>query len=107
QDRRWIRPRAKSQIAWPWRCVPFLPRGDVVAEFERRGDGRDRLDTFADAANRHVTIIQDAAENGLVDVDAFDLVETHLERTPLDEPGLVHHPQIGHVGFGGPDVEPG
>src|SRR5439155_389632 len=61
---------------------------------------------FADASDRHVAIVQHAAEDALIDVDAFHLVEAHLESAAFDETGLVHHPQICDVGLGGPDVEP-
>ena len=35
---------------------------------------------LADAHDRHVAIVQDAAENALVDVDALDLVERSSRR---------------------------
>src|SRR5436305_1047590 len=54
-----------------------------------------------------VTIVEQATGNALVDVDALDLVQRHLEAAALDEAGLVHHPQIGDVGLGGEAVEPG
>src|SRR5260370_1341063 len=88
-------------------CAPLLSRGDVIAEVERRSDRRDRLGPLADASHRDVAVVQDAAENALVDIDALDLVEAHFERAPLDEPGLVDHAQIGDVGLGGPAMEPG
>src|SRR6202011_1378307 len=88
-------------------AMAVLSRGDVVAEIQRRSDGRDGLRAFADATNRHVAIVEDAAQNALVDVDALDLVERHFEGAPLDEPGLVHDAQIGDVGLGGPAVEQG
>ncbi len=62
---------------------------------------------LADAPDGHVAVVEDTAEDALIDVDAFDLVEAHLEGAPLDEPGLVDDPQIGDVGLGGPAVEPG
>ena len=54
-----------------------------------------------------VAVVEDAAEDALVDVDALDLVEAHLEGAPLDEAGLVDDAQIGDVGLGGPAMEPG
>ena len=57
--------------------------------------------------NRYVAVVEDAAEDALVDVDALDLVDTHLERLPLNEAGLVDDTEIGDVGLGGPSMEPG
>jgi len=64
------------------------------------------LRTLADALNGEVTVVHEAAKNALVDVDALDLVEAHLEGPPLDETGLVDDPHVGDVGLGGPAVEP-
>src|SRR5580704_9223163 len=91
RDRR-SRRRAES---WPW----HLPHGDVAAEIEWRGDGGDGLLALADAHDCHVAIIEQTAEDALVDVDALDLVQRHLEGAPLDEPGLVHHAHVGDVGL--------
>src|SRR5258707_14686183 len=92
-------------MAMDWaRC---LSRGDVIAEFERRGDGVDRLGALADAAYRDAAVVEDAARDALVDVDALDLVEAHLKGAALDEAGLVHDPHIGDIGLGGPAMEPG
>src|SRR3982074_1306023 len=91
-------------MAMDW--APLLSRGDVIAEVEWRSDGLDRLRPFAHAPTRCATVIQDAAEDALIDVDAFHLVQAHLEGAAFDEAGLVHNPQIGHVGLGGPAVEP-
>ena len=79
----------------------------MVAEIQRRGDGRNGFLALADAEDGDVAIIEDAAEDALVDVDALDLVERHFKGTPLDEPGLVHDAQVGDVGLGGPAAEPG
>jgi hypothetical protein len=72
---------------------------------ERRGNGGNGLRTLADALNGDVAVVHKAAKNALVDVDALDLVEAHLEGPPLDETGLVD--DFGDVGLGGPAVEPG
>src|SRR6266550_4868996 len=88
-------------------CALLLSRGDVVAECEGRGDGRDGFLALADALDGHVAVIEDAAQDRLVDVDALDLVEADFERAPLDEPGLVDHAQIGDVGLGGRAMETG
>ena len=87
-------------------CAPLLSRGDEVAEFEGRGDGVDGLVALTDAKDRDVAVIEETAEDALVDVDALDLVEAHLECLPLDEPGLVDNAQIGDVGLGGPAMVP-
>ena len=39
-------------------CAPLLSRGDVVAEFERRGNGVDGLVALADAEDRHVAVVE-------------------------------------------------
>ncbi len=66
----------------------LLSRRDVAAERQRRGDGFDSLSPFADPAYRNVTVVEDAAENALIDVHALDLVQTHLESPAFDEAGL-------------------
>src|SRR5258708_40255129 len=88
-------------------CAPPLSRGDVIAEFERRGDGVDRLGALADAAYRDAAVVEDAARDALVDVGALDLVEAHLKGAALAEAGLLHDPHIGDVGLGGPALAPG
>src|ERR1700753_1734843 len=84
-----------------------LSRRDVVTEAERRGDGADGLRALADPAHRDVAIIQQTAQDTLIDVDTLDLVETHFKGAALDKAGLVDNPQIGDVGLGGPAMEPG
>src|SRR5262249_445721 len=84
-----------------------LARRDVVPELQRVRDGLDRLDSFADTANRHVTVTQDSTENGWIHVHAFNLVKVHFEGGALDEAFLVYNPQAGDVGLGGPAMEPG
>ena len=61
-------------VARPYRAVM------EIAERQRRGDGVDFLFALADAQDRHVAVVEDAAQDALVDVDALDLVEAHLER---------------------------
>src|ERR1019366_1702726 len=75
---------APEKLAEEFCCMamdeaPLLSRGDVVAEFQRRGNGRDGFLALADAEDGHVAVVEDAAENALVDVDALDLVETHFK----------------------------
>jgi hypothetical protein len=79
----------------------------MVAERQRRGNGPNGFLALADAQDGDVAVVHDAAEDALVDVDALDLVETHLEGPPLDETGLVDDPEIGDVGLGGGAAEPG
>src|SRR4029077_11188484 len=55
---------------------------------ERRGNGGNGFRALADALNGEVAVVHKAAKNALVDVDALDLVEAHLEGPPLDEPVL-------------------
>src|SRR5258707_4280716 len=87
--------------------LPALSCGDGIAERQRRGNGGDGFLALADAEDGDVAVIQDAPENALVDIDALDLVEAHLEGAALDEAGLVDDAQIGDVGLGGPAMEPG
>ena len=61
---------------------------------------------LADALNGEVAVVHKAAKNALIDVNALDFVEAHLEGPPLDETGLVDDPHVGDVGLGGPAVEP-
>src|SRR5215475_12248778 len=69
-------------------------------------DSLDGLDPFTDSANRHIAIAEHATENGLIHVYALDLVKVHFEGPAFDETFLVHNSQAGHVGLGGPAVEP-
>src|ERR1700733_313878 len=92
------------KILIAWSC---MPRGNEIAKRQRRGNRSDGFPALADAQDGDVAIIQDAAEDALIDIDALDLVEGHLEGPPLDEAGLVDNPQIGDVGLGGPAMEPG
>jgi len=64
-------------------------------------------DTLADAQDRYVAVVEDATEDALVDVNALNLVDTHLEGLPFDKAGLVDDAEIGDVGLGGPAMEPG
>jgi len=70
---------------------------DGIAKRERRRNGGNGLRALADALNGDVAIVHEAAKNTLVDVDALDLVEAHLEGPPLDKTGLVNDPHIGDV----------
>src|SRR5436309_15927215 len=94
-----------------WRplfCIMLkLARRDVVPELQRVRDGLDRLETLANAADRHVAVAEDAAKNGLIHVHALDLVKIHFEGPTLDEAFLVHNRQGGKVGLSGPATEPG
>src|ERR1700692_1781937 len=88
-------------------CRPLLSRRAVIAELKWRSDGIDGLGPLAHAPHRDVAVVEDATRNALVDVDALDLVEAHLERAALDEAGLVDDAHVGDVGLGGPAAEPG
>src|SRR6266571_5079395 len=50
-------------------------------------DVRQRLDPHAGAVNDHVAIIEQAAEDGLVDVHALDLVHVHFHGVAAHEAG--------------------
>ena len=67
----------------------------------------DSLRPLADAPHCNAAVVKNTAKNALVDVDALDLVQAHLERAALDEPALVDDAQVGDVGLGGPAMEPG
>src|SRR6476659_9685692 len=67
---------------------------DGVAKRERRGNGGNGFRALADALNGEVAVVHKAAKNALVDVDALDFVEAHLEGPPLDEAGLVDNQRI-------------
>src|SRR5882762_9477833 len=88
-------------------CASLLSRSDVVAEVEGGSDGGNGFLALADAEDGYVAVIEDAAENALVNVDALDLVEAHFEGAALDEAGLVDDAQVGDVGLGSPAMEPG
>ena len=57
--------------------------------------------------NCDVAVIQQPAENRLVDVDALDFVHVHFDRVPFDEAFLVHDTPVGDVDFDCPAPEPG
>src|SRR5690348_2575068 len=79
----------------------------MIAEGDRRIHVGERLDTDAHASDDDVAVVEDAAEDRLVDVDALDLVEMHLDGAPADEAALVDDAAVGHRNLGCPAAEPG
>src|SRR5439155_6264453 len=75
---------------------------DGIAKRQRRRNGGNGFLALADTHDRDVAVVHNAADDALIDVDALDLVETHLEGPPLDEPGLVDDPHVGDVGLSSP-----
>src|SRR5690242_9306710 len=96
-----LAPRLRYSMATP------SPRGHSVAEGERRVDAPQRLDAVASAANDDVAIVENAAEDRLIDIDALDLVHVHFDRVAADEAGLVDDAAVGHVDLSRPPPEPG
>src|SRR5262249_8832837 len=82
-------------------------RGDVIAELDRRIHLLERLDADADTTDEDVAVVEDAAEDRLIDVDAFDLVEMHLDGASANEAALVDDAPVGHRDLGGPAAKPG
>ncbi len=68
---------------------------------------RQWLEAYTDAADGDVAVIQQPAEDRLIDIDAFDLVHVHFDRLAADETLLVDYSAIGHFDFGRPAFEPG
>ena len=60
----------------------------MVAERERGVDQPERLEAGAGAADGDVAVVEEAAEQRLVDVDALDLVHVHLGGVAPDEAAL-------------------
>ena len=54
----------------------------MAAKGQRIADITHRLEAAAGAAHDHRAIAEDAAEQRLVDINAFDLVAVHLDRVP-------------------------
>src|SRR6185295_4954821 len=81
--------------------------GDGIAKRQWRSDHIEGLSTLADPQDRYVAVVEDATEDALVDVNALNLVDTHLECLPFNKAGLVDDAEIGDVGFSGPAMEPG
>src|SRR5260370_40960685 len=71
-------------------------RGDVVAQLERMIDMRQRLEPRPGAVDDHVAVIEQAAEDGLVDVHALDLVHVHFHGVAADEPAPVEYRPVRH-----------
>src|SRR5947209_2835702 len=69
-------------------------------------DVRQRLDPHAGAVNDHVAIIEQAAEDGLVDVHALDLVHVHFHGVAAHEAALVDDPAVGDRDLRGHPVKP-
>src|SRR5713101_1274782 len=82
-------------------------RGDVIAQLERMIDMQQRLEPHAGAVDDHVAVIEHAAEDGLVDVHALDLVHVHFHGVAAHEAALVDDPPIGHGDLRGHPVKPG
>src|SRR4051794_13953208 len=86
---------------------PGLTRRDGVPERQRLRDGRNGFLAFANTQDGDVAVIEKPSHDGLVDVDALDLVEGDLEGTALDETGFMHDAAIGDVRLSREAVEPG
>ena len=87
--------------------------GSVQLVIEPALEGRRSLergvDALANAANRDVAIVEDAAQDALVDIDAFDLAAIHLQGMARKQPGFVDDAAVGDGQFGGgaADCRPG
>ena len=79
---------------------------DVAAELERRVDLAKRLQAGAGAAHGDVAVVEEPAEERLVDVDALDLLDAHLDRVAADEAALEDDPPVGDRDLRGPALEP-
>jgi len=80
--------------------------GDGVSELDWAGDGAERLEAFAGAKDRHIAIVEHAPEDGLIDLDALDLVHVHLVGLPPDETFLVDDPPVGDCDLGETRTKP-
>src|SRR5438034_932256 len=70
-------------------------------------DVRQRLDPHAGAVNDHIAVIEQAAEDGLVDVHALDLVHVHFHGVAAHEAALVDDPAVGDRDLRSHPVKPG
>ncbi len=75
--------------------VTVRDAGDAVSEFDGSRDAGQRFKARAGAGDDHGAKVENAAENGLVDLHALDLVHVHLVGPALDESGLVDDAQVG------------
>ena len=55
----------------------------------------------------HRAVVEDPAEDRLVDIHRGDLVHVHLLGVPVDEAALIDDAPIGHRDLGDPADEPG
>ena len=101
------RRRQENFAAWPW--LTRRSYRAVMALRNASGEAMVEMVSLPSPTPQDgdVAVIEDAAQNALVDVDALDLVEAHLEGAALDEAGLVDDAHVGDVGLGGPAMEPG
>ena len=84
-----------------------LPRRNRVPEFDRMGDQSQPLDRSAGAANADRAVVEDPAEDRLIDDDQFDLVDVHLVRMAVDEALRINDAMVRHRDFDGEGVPPG
>ena len=110
--------RSSPRVAQASRRADFrsLFRGDRVAQRQRRRDAMQMLmpadRVVGGPASPPVpmtctrTVVEDPAQDRLVDIHRCDLVHVHLDGVPGDEASLVDHAPIGDRDLGGPADEP-
>src|SRR5438876_4488275 len=82
-------------------------RRHAAAEVQGVVDHPQGLDAGAGPANGDIAVIEDAAEDGLVDVHALDLVHVHLDGVPSDQTPLEDHAAVGDRELGADAPDPG
>src|SRR3954468_8075342 len=97
---------ASSSSSWTWRArggsgaLGFSARRrrhftQLAPQLERAADAAQRLERRAGADHRDVTVIEKAAEEALVHVQALHLGEVHLHGGAGDEAALGDDPPVG------------
>src|SRR5205814_8911459 len=86
-----------------FRAIAGSDRRHVIAKIDRAIDGVQALHGFAGAPAGDVAVIEYAAEDALIDIDALHFVHMQLDGVAIDESGLVADPPTGDgdVGPGG------
>src|SRR6266568_1737630 len=94
------------RLGWPrWSgraAIDGSGRGHVIAQLDRRIDVLDGLGPLSNTAHNDIAVIENAAQHGLLDVDALDLVERNFKGVPADEALLVDDTPGGHGHLGRP-----
>src|SRR5215203_3603375 len=92
-----------------WRGEAAITRSyarNVISQLDRCGHQPEGLKAFPSPQKSHVAVIQNAPQDRLIDLHAFDLVEIHFVGPAADETRLVNDPPVRSRDLGRPLNKP-